>query len=142
MRFTQRLFLIVLTLELAVRAHPAACAPAKGVTPAKPATSAQAGLGVEEYMKHADRHHGSVIVEGVVTSASKAKGMLSLVDRKEYDACGLSACAEYTLPIRWTGAMPDLKATVRVTGEAKTAGRKLVFVASSVNALQASGASK
>ena len=97
-----------------------------------PATAAPP-LGVEDFMKHVDQHGGPVTVEGVVSSAAAGKGLLTLIDRREFAECGIEECAEYTLPVQWSGSMPAVKDAVRVAGRVKDAGGgKLLFVAASV----------
>ena len=97
------------------------------------APSTQAVLGVEDLMKHVDQHAGPVQVEGVVSAATPKDQLLSLVDRHEFEECGLAGCAAYTLPVRWAGNMPAVKNIVRVKGEVKKGdGGKLAFVASAI----------
>ena len=102
----------------------------------RPATQAEAApsprplpLGVEEFMKHVDRHRGEVRVEGVVSAASAKDRKLALIDVKEFKECGVVTCAEYTLPVRWTAEMPALKDRVIVEGKVEELEGKLVFVA-------------
>jgi len=97
------------------------------------APSTQPALGVEELMKHVDGHREIIVVEGVTSAASPSDQQQSLIDRHEFEECGLAGCAAYVLPVRWSGAMPAVKDIVRISGEVKDAGNgKLVFVAISV----------
>lgn len=98
-------------------------------------TAAAAGagpLGVDEFMARVDEHGGPVLVEGVVSSVAANQKMLALIDSKEFEACGVTTCARFTLPVSWAGAMPAVNAVVRVRGQVKETGGKLVFVASAV----------
>lgn len=102
--------------------------------PPATAPSTQPALGVEDLMKHLEQHAGPVVVEGVVSAASSKDQLLSLVDRHEFEECGLAGCAAYTLPVRWAGATPAVKDIVRIKGEVKKDdGGKLAFVASAVD---------
>lgn len=99
-------------------------------------TAAAAGggpLGVDEFMTRVDEHRGPVLVEGVVSSVAANQQMLALIDSKEFDACGVTTCARSTLPVSWAGAMPAVRSVVRVRGQVKEAGGKLVFVATAVD---------
>ena len=101
---------------------------------AKPPASAaasktNAALGVENFMKNVDRYSGEVRVEGVVSAVSTTNQMLGLIDVREFQTCGLEKCAELTLPVRWTGAMPTVGQAFRADGEAQKEKGKLVFVA-------------
>jgi len=105
----------------------------------KKAAAAEAAarpLGVEDFMKHVDMYKGSVVLEGVVSSSSSEKRMLSLIDRHEFEECGMKGCAAYVLPVSWSGKMPAVKQIVRAEGEVKKSEGKLVFVASSIDGMK------
>lgn len=91
-----------------------------------------APLGVDDLMRNVDQHRGPVSVAGVVSGASAAEQMLVLIDAKEFADCGTTTCATLALPIRWTGAMPQVSQTVQVDGQVQEVAGKLVFVASAV----------
>ena len=98
----------------------------------------QGTVGVEALMKNIDQHKGSVRVEGVVSAASAERQLLTLIDTRELDECGVTTCAQLKLPVRWTGAMPPVRAIVRVDGEVqRQPGGKLVFVARGVEEVRA-----
>lgn len=90
-------------------------------------------LGVDEFMTQVDDHKGPVLVQGVVSSASPDQKILALIDSKEFEACGVTTCARYTLPVSWGGAMPSVRAVVRVRGQVQETDGKLVFVATAVD---------
>lgn len=97
----------------------------------------EASVGVDSFMRNVDRYRRQPLrVEGVVSAASQEEGSLALIDRAEFERCGLG-CAELTLPIRWSGPMPAIQDTVRVQGEVQKDGGKLVFVAGSVEVVGA-----
>lgn len=86
-------------------------------------------IGVEAFMQNVDNHRGRIRVEGVVSVISATNQTLGLIDLREFRTCGLEQCAELTLPVRWTGAMPAVGQAVRADGEVQEARGKLVFVA-------------
>ena len=98
--------------------------------PGSPAPAADSRvLGVDEFMEGVDRFRGPVSLEGVVRTVAQDRGLLSLVDAAEFEECGSTACARWTLPVRWSGPMPKEEETVRVEGQVAEAGGRMVFVA-------------
>jgi hypothetical protein len=88
-----------------------------------------ATLGVEQLMIDVDNFRGEIRVEGVVSSVVPAKQMLSLIDTREFEECGITTCAQFTLPVHWGGSMPAVEDTVRIDGTVKELEGKLVFEA-------------
>jgi hypothetical protein len=77
---------------------------------------------------------GHLSVIGVV-AAVKADQGFTVVDQREYAACGLSCFEEpetRKIPVRWDGSPPKLQQTVRITGVLEKSDRGLVFSAKSV----------
>lgn len=77
---------------------------------------------------------GQVAVVGVVAAVKESQGF-TIVDKREYAACGLSCFDEpdtRRVPVRWNGASPKLQQTVRITGVLEKSERGLVFYAKSV----------
>ena len=93
---------------------------------------AQPILGVDEFMKRVDQHPGTVVVEGVVSSASAEKELLALIDVKEFKKCKTTTCPKLRLPVRWAGAMPEVEDAVQVEGQVEESDGKLVFLAKSL----------
>jgi hypothetical protein len=78
---------------------------------------------------------GQVSVIGVVAAVNSGQGF-TIVDNREYAACGLSCFSEpdtRKIPVRWNGEPPKLKQTVRVIGVLEKSDRGLVFSAESVS---------
>lgn len=98
-----------------------------GASPGSSATVEE--LDVELFMRDVDRFRGVVRVIGVVNTASAADQMLTLLDRREFEECGVTTCASLYLPVRWGGEMPSSGETVRIKGKTQSEGDKLVFVA-------------
>ncbi len=101
-------------------------------------------LGIEILMRNVDQHRtGPVIVEGVVSVTDAANRTLALIDIAEFQECGVTNCAALTLPIRWSGPMPQLQSFVRVKGDVQEQDNRLVFVAQTLEKMEpASGASQ
>lgn len=97
----------------------------------KSASSAEEGaiIGVDELMKHTERYTGQLRVKGVVSGVATESQMISLIDMREFEECGVTSCASLTLPIRWAGQMPKVQDAILVSGEVQEAEGKLVFVA-------------
>jgi hypothetical protein len=77
---------------------------------------------------------GQVAVIGVVAAVKAGKGF-TLVDKREYVACGLSCLNEpdtRKIPVRWEGDPPKLEQIVRITGVLEKSERGLVFSAKNV----------
>jgi hypothetical protein len=86
-------------------------------------------LGVDEFMNNVDRYGGKVNLEGVVSAVVPEQQAISLIDAKEFQACGVTTCAQLTLPVQWRGPMPAVRDLVRVKGQAQEIKGKLMFVA-------------
>ncbi|ODU25133.1 MAG: hypothetical protein ABS95_00900 [Verrucomicrobia bacterium SCN 57-15] len=104
---------------------------APSATPALTAeySTSNGALGVETLMKNVDNYRGNVFVEGVVSAVSTTNQMLAMIDLREFQACGLEQCAEFTLPVRWAGTMPAVGQAVRAEGDVQETRGKFVFVA-------------
>jgi hypothetical protein len=77
---------------------------------------------------------GQVAVIGVVAAVKAGQGF-TIVDKREYAACGLSCFNEpdtRKIPVRWDGAPPKLQQTVRITGVLEKSDRGLIFSAKNV----------
>lgn len=86
-------------------------------------------LGVDDFMKNVDRYRGKVSLEGVVSTVAPEQKTVSLIDAKEFQACGVTTCAQLTLPVLWRGPVPSVGDLVRVEGQAREIKGKLMFVA-------------
>jgi hypothetical protein len=77
---------------------------------------------------------GQVAVIGVVAAVKAGQGF-TIVDKREYAACGLSCFNEpdtRKIPVRRDGAPPRLQRTVRITGVLEKSDLGLVFSAKNV----------
>lgn len=77
---------------------------------------------------------GQVAVVGVVAAVKVGQGF-TIVDKREYAACGISCLNEpdtRKIPVRWEGTSPTLEQTVRITGVLEKSDGGLVFSAKNV----------
>ncbi len=93
------------------------------------AASPQAVSGIDDFMKNVDRYPGKISLEGVVSAVGPEQQTTSLIDAKEFQNCGVTTCAQLTLPVQWRGPMPAVGDLVRVEGQAQKVKGKLMFVA-------------
>jgi hypothetical protein len=93
------------------------------------AASGQAILSVDEFMKNVDHYRGKVSLEGVVSAIAPEQQVISLIDAKEFQACGVTTCAQLTLPVQWRSPMPSERDLVRVEEQAQEVKGKLMFLA-------------
>jgi len=97
-------------------------------SPAAPQTPV-AALGVDQLMKEPEKYPGTLVVEGVVKTASKKDQALALIDVEEFRKCRVVTCSLLALPVRWAGEMPTVLDIVRVEGEVTTVNGKMLFAA-------------
>jgi len=101
----------------------------QGLQAGEVAASSKKVLGVDDFMKNVDRYRGRVSLEGVVSAVAPEQQVISLIDSGEFQACGVTTCAQLTLPVQWRGPIPAVLDLVRVEGQAKEVKGKLMFVA-------------
>ena len=93
------------------------------------AASSKKVLGVDDFMKNVDRYRGKVSLEGVVSVVAPEQQAISLIDSGELQACGVTTCAQLTLPVQWRGPMPAVRDLVRIEGQTQEVKGKLMFEA-------------
>lgn len=89
---------------------------------------------VNDLATNASAYLGKISIVGIVAAVKAGKGF-TLVDRREYEACGLSCLDEpdtRKVPVRWEGSSPKLEQAVRVTGLLEKSDRGLIFSAETV----------
>jgi hypothetical protein len=101
----------------------------QGLQAGEVAASPPKVLGVDDFMKNVDRYRGKVSLEGVVSTVAPEQKAISLIDAKEFQACGVTTCAQLTLPVQWRGPVPSVGDLVRVEGQTQEVKGKLMFVA-------------
>jgi hypothetical protein len=100
-----------------------------GLQAGEAAATLQTILGVDNFMKNVDRYRGKVSLEGTVSAVDPDQQAISLIDSGEFQACGVTTCAQLTLPVQWRGPMPAVRDLVRLEGQAREVKGKLMFVA-------------
>jgi len=84
----------------------------------KPGTPGQSGaLNVNSVASDPSAYKGSIRVQGVVSSVNTSDSTFSLIDSREYKACGVLTCATKFVQVRYTGTPPKVKEELVVTGE-------------------------
>lgn len=93
-------------------------------------------VGVDEFMKSARVGGGSAAIKGAVKAVYPAEKLFGLTDIEKSACCESSSnCVTGILPVKWAGDMPRAGSKVRVIGEVREEGGKLLFVAQTVRAL-------
>ena len=87
-------------------------------------------LGVEEFMRNVEQYRqSSVTLEGVVSAVSVENQLVGLIDIREFRECKITTCSALTLPIRWSGSMPQVQEMVQVKGKLQEKDGRFVFLA-------------
>ncbi|MCX5888541.1 MAG: hypothetical protein NTY36_03715 [Deltaproteobacteria bacterium] len=103
------------------------CNIAHSLQAAEASASSKATLGVDEFMKNADRYRGKVSLEGAVAAVVPREQAITLMDRGKMGVC---SCVQVNLlPVQWRGPMPAMGDLIRVEGQAQEVEGKLMFVA-------------
>ena len=121
----------IVTLATALAGMLATCVYAQ--QPVDSVSSARATT-VNDLASNPVAYLGQVAVVGVVAAVKAGQGF-TIVDKREYAACGLSCFSEpdtRKIPVLWDGDPPKLLQTVRITGVLEKSDRGLVFSAKSV----------
>ncbi len=122
-RYAKALSIAVITVILLVFSI------GQGLQAGEVVTSLPKVLGVDAFMKNVDHYRGKVSLEGVVSTVAPEQKAVSLIDAKEFQACGVTTCAQLTLPVQWRGPVPSVGDLVRIEGQAQEIKGKLMFVA-------------
>lgn len=70
-------------------------------------------------------------VVGVVAKRNASTGTFSLIDREEFRKCQSVSCANFLLPVRWSGKLPSIASVIKVRGAIRdTKGGKFLFAES------------
>jgi hypothetical protein len=123
----------IVTIAMAAAGMLATCVRAQQVLDAVSSASSRATT-VDDLTSNPVSYLGQVEVVGVVAAVKTGQGF-TIVDKREYAACGLSCISESDtrkIPVRWDGESPKLQETVRITGVLEKSDRGLVFSARNV----------
>ncbi len=91
-----------------------------------------AGVEVDDLADHPELYSGEVILRAAVARVNRSKGLLSVIDAREFESCGEVNCARHYLPVKIDGPLPDPKTVVTLTGRIAHSEEGLVFEASRV----------
>ena len=89
---------------------------------------------VNDMVSNPSAYLGQIKVVGVVAAVKTGQGF-TIVDKREYAACGLSCVNESNtrkIPVRWSGASPNLEQIVQIAGVLEKSDAGFVFSAKSV----------
>ncbi len=112
-------------------AKPAPQAPTDDAA-ASPTNAPGAVLSVNDLQDSSARLGDEVEVQGVVSSANADRRTFGLVDKREVDKCGTTACADFVLPVHWKGPLPRVGKQVMVVGVLKRSPAGLLLEAARV----------
>jgi len=74
-------------------------------------------------------------VVGVVARRDTSAGTFSLIDREEFRKCQSVGCANFLLPVRWSGKLPSMTSAVKVKGAVRDTKEGMFLFAESVEAI-------
>lgn len=99
------------------------------------ASSALAGVvQVDDLADSPEKYQGEIVLKAVVARVNKSKGVLSVIDFREFEACGEVGCARNYLPVKVEGELPEPKTVVELAGEVVRTEKGLVFQAKRLEA--------
>lgn len=78
---------------------------------------------------------GILEVVGVVAKRNASTGTFSLIDREEFRKCRTVSCADFLLPVRWTGKLPSITSVIKVKGAIRDTKEGKFLFAESVEAI-------
>jgi hypothetical protein len=73
-------------------------------------------------------------VVGVVAKRNASTGTFSLIDREEFRKCQSVRCANFLLPVRWSGKLPSIASVIKVKGAIRDTREGKFLFAESVEA--------
>lgn len=84
---------------------------------------------VDDLASHPDKHPGEIVLRAVVAGVNEREGVLSVIDHREFEACGVLTCAKIHVPVMLQGELPIPGTVVELTGEVVNGDKGLVFAA-------------
>lgn len=94
------------------------------------AASTRRVVHVDELAAHPEEFKGEFVLRAVVAGVKESEGVLSVIDSREYESCGVLTCAENYLPVKVGGKLPQPKTVVELTGLVVKNDKGLLFEAS------------
>lgn len=86
-------------------------------------------------VKSAKALPGTIEVVGVVAKRSASTRTFSLIDREEFRKCQSVSCADFLLPVRWSGKLPSIASVIKVKGAIRDTKEGKFLFAESVEAV-------
>lgn len=86
-------------------------------------------------VKSAKALPGTLEVVGVVANRNASAGTFSLIDREEFRKCKSVSCANFLLPVRWSGKLPSVASVIKVKGAIRDTKEGKFLFAESVEAV-------
>lgn len=103
-------------------------------TVAEAQTAAGASVEVDDLADHPERYAGEVTLRAAVARVNRSKGVVSVIDAREFESCGSVDCAKHYVPVKLDGPLPEPKTVVTLVGRVTRTERGLVFEASRLEA--------
>lgn len=105
---------------------------ADGTPVAEAQSPSGAPVEVDNLADHPEKYTGEMTLRATVARVNRTKGVLSVIDAREFEACGSIDCAKHYLPVKVDGPLPEPKTVVTLTGRVTRTEKGLVFEASRV----------
>ncbi len=71
----------------------------------------------------------------MVAKRNASTGTFSLIDREEFRKCQSVTCANFLLPVRWSGKLPSIASVIKVKGGIRDTREGKFLFAESVEAV-------
>lgn len=85
---------------------------------------------VDELAAEPNKFNGEFVLRAVVAGVKESEGVISVIDSREFESCGVLTCAENYLPVKLGGKLPQPKTIVELTGHVIKSDKGLLFEAS------------
>lgn len=95
--------------------------------------SARKVVQVDELAAKPEGFEGEIVLRAAVAGVKESEGVMSVIDSREFESCGVVTCAENYLPVKVAGKLPQPKTVVEITGHVVKTERGLVFEAKRVD---------
>ena len=106
----------------------------RGEGASAPVAEAQTPAGipveVDDLADHPERYTGEVTLRAAVARVNRSKGVISVIDAREFESCGSVECARHYVPVKVDGPLPEPKTVVTLVGRVTRSEKGLVFEAS------------
>jgi hypothetical protein len=89
-------------------------------------------VAVDRLVRSPQEYRGRLAIQGVVVQSHAERGALLLVDHAEFQSCGLQACTDAAMPVRfapddYTGTLPQPGEAVTLLGDFTPGERGFAF---------------